>query len=82
MRAQALLALWVRKEALLKASGIGLMREMPTFNAPVGQPVGLPAADGTEGAVATLYMLEAGTLWVAAIAALPDARIQASWLFP
>ena len=55
---------------------------MPTFNAPVGQPVGLPAADGTEGAVATLYMLEAGTLWVAAIAALPDARIQASWLFP
>ena len=80
--AQALLALWVRKEALLKASGIGLMREMPTFKAPVGQPLGLPAADGTEGAVATLHMLEAGPLWVAAIAALPDARIQASWLFP
>lgn len=82
VRAQALLALWVRKEALLKASGIGLMREMPTFKAPVGQPLGLPAADGTEGAVATLHMLEAGPLWVAAIAALPDARIQASWLFP
>ena len=82
VRTQALLELWVRKEALLKASGIGLMREMPSFQAPVGQAVGLPAADGAEGAAATLHMLEAGPLWVAAIAALPEARFHASWLFP
>ena len=81
-RASALLALWVRKEALLKASGIGLLREMHSFVAPAGRPVGLPAADGTDGAAATLHMLEAGSRWVAAIAAMPEARFQACWLLP
>ena len=82
IRGEALLALWVRKEALLKASGIGLMREMHSFVAPVGQPVGLPAVDGTEGAAATLHMLETGSRWVAAIAAVPEAGFQVCWLLP
>ena len=81
-RAQALLALWVRKEALLKASGIGLVREMHSFEAPHGQPVGLPAADGSQGVAAIAHMLEAGSSWVAAIAMLPEARFHAAWLLP
>ncbi len=81
-RAQALLALWVRKEALLKAAGIGLVREMTSFEAPAGRLVGLPMADGMEGAEATIHMLEAGSMWVAAIAALPETGFHAFWLFP
>ena len=81
-RAQAMLALWVRKEALLKASGIGLVREMHSFEAPIGQPVGLPAADGSQGVAAIAHMLEAGSSWVAAIAMLPEARFHAAWLLP
>ena len=81
-RAQAMLALWVRKEALLKASGIGLVREMHSFEAPIGQPVGLPAADGSQGAAAIAHMLEAGSFWVASIAVPPEARFHAAWLLP
>lgn len=81
-RAQALLALWVRKEALLKASGIGLAREMHSFEAPAGSLVGLPAIDGTEGAAAAVHMLEAGPHWVVAVACLPTASCHARWLFP
>lgn len=41
-RSQTLLALWVRKEALLKAAGIGLEVEMDTFVAPCGVALPLP----------------------------------------
>jgi len=81
-RAQELLALWVRKEAALKAAGIGLLREMHSFIAPLGKPVGLPSADGTDAVAAAIHMLEAGSEWRAAIAALPGARFQADWLSP
>ena len=40
-RGRALLDLWVRKEALLKAAGIGLECEMETFPAPTGVPLPL-----------------------------------------
>ena len=82
MRAEALLALWVRKEALLKASGIGLTREMHSFPAPIGQSVGLPAADGTQGPAATIHLLEASERWVAAIAGPPGSRVRTCWLSP
>lgn len=38
-RDAALLRLWVRKEALLKAAGVGLAWEMTGFEAPTGMPV-------------------------------------------
>lgn len=82
MRAEALLALWVRKEALLKASGIGLVREMHSFPAPIGPAVGLPCADGTQGHAASIHMLEAGERWVAAIAGPTGSQVQTFWLSP
>ncbi|NDK38764.1 hypothetical protein DT603_07905 [Pseudoxanthomonas gei] len=81
-RAQELLALWVRKEAVLKAAGIGLLREMHSFSAPVGELVALPSADGTDAVAATVHMLEAGLEWRAAIAAWPEARFHAVWVSP
>lgn len=76
-REHALLQLWVRKEACLKAAGTGLATEMNTF----------PAGDD---AVLTLRgcgrirvrMLEAGNGWVAAAAAPPGAVFQTAWLRP
>jgi 4'-phosphopantetheinyl transferase len=81
-RLDALLALWVRKEALLKAAGIGLAREMDSFAAPIGVPVALPAADGGDGAAAVIQMLDAGPDWVAAVAGMPTATTRTLWLRP
>jgi len=63
----ALLQLWVRKEALLKAAGIGLECEMETFTAP--EVVALPLP-GTRfpGQSASVRMLVVGDDWVSAIA--------------
>ena len=80
--AAALLSLWVRKEALLKAAGIGLAREMETFQAPADLPVAMPAADGPDGADAVVHMLGVGPDWVAAIASLPMLAIKTVWLQP
>jgi len=80
LRAEALLALWVRKEALLKAAGIGLAREMHGFRAPEATPVPLPAIDGPDGADVVLYMVDAGRGWTAAVAVPPDAHVVSAWL--
>lgn len=64
-RAAALLALWVRKEALLKAAGVGLAREMTTFVAPADAALLWPSAG--EG-FACIQMLDAGPGLVAAVA--------------
>lgn len=42
----ALLALWTRKEAMLKAAGIGLEQDMNGFAAPDGVSIALPAHPG------------------------------------
>jgi len=82
VRGAALLALWVRKEALLKAAGIGLAREMHGFPAPEARPVPLPAVDGPDGEDAVLRMVDAGRGWVAAVATPPDATVVSAWLHP
>src|SRR5690606_690333 len=63
-RALALLALWVRKEALLKAAGIGLAREMHGFRAPDAIRVPLPAIEGPDGADVVVRMVDAGRGWL------------------
>lgn len=67
-RAAALLAIWVRKEAVLKAAGVGLAVPMETFAAPVHPALMLPAlsADAIQ-----VRMLDAGDEWVAAVAGPP-----------
>lgn len=75
----AMLALWVRKEALLKAAGVGLGREMSSFSAPEGVPVCLePELQGELAA----RMLDAGRGCLAAVATRPAASIRWSWLAP
>lgn len=76
-RARALLRLWVRKEAFLKAAGTGLAQEMDTLAVP--DDVLLPLPDGTPSRV---RMLDAGTDWVAAAAAPPGSGFKVAWLHP
>ncbi len=78
-RAGALLALWVRKEALLKAAGIGLAVPMETFAAPEHDALRLPAllAEAVQ-----VRMLGAGGRCVAAVAGPIGTRIECHWLRP
>jgi 4'-phosphopantetheinyl transferase len=75
----ALLALWVRKEAFLKAAGVGLEREMQAFQAPDGALLPPPRADGKP---IRLRMLDAGPHWIAAVAGSQDAMVESAWLRP
>lgn len=78
-RADALLGLWVRKEALLKAAGIGLARPMDSFRAPVGQALPLePAKSGKT----CLRMLEDMPGAMAAVAAPVDVPVLSAWVRP
>ena len=76
---QALLRLWVRKEAVLKAAGIGLAVEMQAFAVPSDGFVDLPLPAG--GAM-QVRMLDAGADCVAAVAGSPGAAIVCGWLQP
>lgn len=63
----ALLRLWVRKDALLKAAGIGLSWGLPSFVAPTDQPLALPLADGGDSPEkVVIRVLDVGPLWLAA----------------
>jgi len=75
----ALLALWVRKEAYLKAAGIGLAREMHTFPCPAGQTLALP--DPGAGSV-HVAMIDTGGPCLAAVAASPGGFVHSMWLHP
>lgn len=77
-----LLALWVRKEALLKAEGIGLEREMTSFVAADGAVLPLTASSADNAGPVRLSMLEIGARWTAAVAAPVDAVIEGVWLRP
>ena len=77
-RNAALLALWVRKEAVLKAAGIGLAVEMECFRSDtdwVRAPSALPAHTHVR-------RLDVGSDWVAALAATDAWPVAASWLRP
>lgn len=77
-RARALLSLWVRKEAFLKAAGIGMAVEMDTFRAPADTLLPLPG--GVSGA-AVLSVFDEGGRSMAAVAGPPGA-ITSAWLSP
>lgn len=77
---QALLRLWVRKEAALKAAGVGLAVGMETFAVPDDGCVELPLP--AVGGVVQVRMLDAGAGCVAAVAGVPDAAISCRWLRP
>ncbi|GAB3094417.1 4'-phosphopantetheinyl transferase family protein [Lysobacter terrae] len=79
-RSEALLALWVRKEAFLKAAGIGLQREMQTFAAPDGALLALP--EGSAALAVRLRMLDAGPHWMAAVAHAPELTVTSAQLCP
>jgi 4'-phosphopantetheinyl transferase len=78
-RDSALLALWVRKEAVLKAAGIGLAIEMDSFHAPDDGLVRLPDVPG----MLAVRMLEAPDHghdhWSAAVAGPPGAEVEYGW---
>ncbi len=75
--AGALLALWVRKEALLKAAGTGLSVEMSSFAAPEGLGRPMPVLEGE----LWLEMLDSGPSSLAALAR-PAGAISAVTLLP
>ncbi|MBB1061451.1 4'-phosphopantetheinyl transferase family protein [Marilutibacter spongiae] len=75
----SLLELWVRKEALLKATGQGMSLEMTAIDAPPDAWLPLPG-DGRE---IRIRMLEAGPAHVAALASLaPGEPPVIAWLAP
>ena len=77
LASEALLGLWVRKEAFLKAAGVGLGWEMRSFAAPDGGVLPVPGGGCTQ-----LAMLEAGADWTAAIAGTPGVPVTCAWLRP
>ena len=77
-RMRALLAIWVRKEAYLKAEGVGLRRPPSTFSAMTG--VRLPSLQVVAGL--ELRMLDAGPLHVAAVALPAGSDVHGFWLWP
>ncbi|KAF1718198.1 hypothetical protein CSC74_04725 [Pseudoxanthomonas yeongjuensis] len=77
-RGRALLALWVRKEALLKAAGTGLSVEMSSFSAPEGSV----RAMSELGGCAWLEMLETDSTCLAALASPAGATAAVARLSP
>ncbi|WP_454832940.1 4'-phosphopantetheinyl transferase family protein [Pseudoxanthomonas wuyuanensis] len=82
-RTDALLGLWVRKEALLKAAGIGLARSMDSFRAPAGQALPLgPELELELAGKTCLHMLEDMPGVMAAVAAPVDVPVLSGWFRP
>lgn len=79
-RATELLALWVRKEALLKAAGIGLAQTMASFEAPPDTPLALPG--GGQTGKMRIRMLEGHGAWMAAVATGEAEPVASAWLRP
>lgn len=73
-RARALLERWVRKEALLKAAGVGLECPMETFRAPPGAALPLPGGP-LAGRPSALHAVDAGPGWICALACPPGLQV-------
>lgn len=71
---RALLELWVRKEAVLKAAGIGLECEMDRFCVPGDGVVPLPGGDRA-GSTTQVRLLDAGPERVVAVAGPPGLEV-------
>ncbi len=80
VRAASLLSLWVRKEALLKAAGVGLAIEMDQFALPADGVVRALPASGLPPT--RVRMLAAGGAVFAAIAGPPGIPVESGWLRP
>src|SRR3546814_13794073 len=76
-RGRELLSLWVRKEALLKAAGIGMAIEMDRFEAPADRVLALPGDVRTGSAVIRLFDGAEGCMAAVDAAPGPIARV---WL--
>jgi 4'-phosphopantetheinyl transferase len=70
-RTRALLELWTRKEALLKAFGVGLRVAPATIEAVIGVPIPAPA-DTPEAAACHLFPLAMPVGWLGALALSTD----------
>ncbi len=82
LRNEALLATWVRKEAFLKAAGVGLACEMETFSAPEQIVLHTGAAGVSGGTWVRLQAFEVAPDSIAAIAAAPELEVDARCLTP
>lgn len=78
-QASELLATWVRKEAYLKAEGVGLAREMREFSAVEGGAVPSLERPGESLQVRTF---DIGPAWILGIAAPPGCRVQVLQVSP
>ena len=76
-----LLATWVRKEAALKAVGLGLSCPMASFEAAAGARVALRDASGATITVQVDHVATADDC-VVAVATVPGARVHWQWLQP
>jgi 4'-phosphopantetheinyl transferase len=72
-RARALLELWTRKEALLKAFGVGLLTDPSTMAAPAGDVL-MPPVNALHYPPCRTRNLPGSDYWVAAVAAPPAIR--------
>lgn len=78
-RAEALLGIWVRKEAVLKAAGVGMAQDMNGFPAHADHVLPMPSrpADRT-----VVRMIDSGPSCLAAVASPPAAPLRTTWLRP
>ncbi len=74
-----MLDLWVRKEAFLKAAGVGLEREMDTFSLPLDGAVALHPG---QAARVEVERLDLGPDVACAVARSPGVGCIAGWLRP
>lgn len=77
-----LLALWVRKEALLKAAGIGLACTMESFEAPPDTRLSLPGNTDGPSPRMRIHMLGDAAGGIAAAAVPDEAQVRCAWLRP